>query len=302
MVKEKLQALFTQPIVSVQTLGETYKGRANDVWLVVLQNETEYVVRSPKATRTDNEFTAGINMIYGVDALAVQEHIDQINRSVSATNSFQTPKVIRKMNISGRLYLVMEKMEGIPSTTFQGKTSESYHDYGRKLARLHADKTHFFGPVYDGKQDELKNFHQQLKKAVGYLTTHYFANQHDIVSYAKQIQQKLEELPPPESASLILIDLDVTQYIERDGNVMSLVDTEYVVYGPPAFDLIALEYLLTKEAAHFVERGYKEIHPLPLKLQEVRECYRFVSLLLGIHGSWDLQKWMHHPAYFAHHQ
>ena len=185
-MKKTLQALFDQPIVSVKTLGEQYDGRANDVWLISFQDQTEYVIKSPKTAREESEFVYGINMIYGVNAHKVQAHLDQIN----------------------------------------------------------------------------------------------------------------EKLTSPDSASLILIDLDPSQYIEKDDQVTSLVDTEYVVFGPTAFDFIALEYLLTKEAAHDVQLGYEEICPIPHQLHEVRECYRFVSLLLDIHGSWDLNKWMNHPILF----
>jgi len=71
-MKKTLQALFDQPIVSVKTLGEPYDGRANDVWLISLQDQTEYVVKSPKTAREESEFVYGINMIYGVDARTVQ--------------------------------------------------------------------------------------------------------------------------------------------------------------------------------------------------------------------------------------
>ncbi len=50
-MKKTLQALFDQPIVSVKTLGEPYDGRANDVWLISLQDKTEYVVKSPKTDK-----------------------------------------------------------------------------------------------------------------------------------------------------------------------------------------------------------------------------------------------------------
>ncbi|PRO43263.1 phosphotransferase [Bacillus sp. LLTC93] len=297
-MRQKLETLFDQPIVSIKTLGEQYDGRTNDVWLVSLQDETEYVVRSRRTNRNESEFTAGISLIYGVDAHAVQDHIDQINRRLSQTKSFHIPAVIRQVQISGRNYTVMEKVEGTSITTLKGRTPAFYEDYGRKLARFHAYQTHFFGAVYGGKRHDLKNFNQQLKKAVHHLTSHYYVNQPEIVRYEKIVQQKLEELSLPESSSLILIDLDATQYIERDGKVMCLVDTEYVVFGPAEFDFIALEYLLTKEAAHFVQRGYEDIRPLPKQLHEVRECYRFVSFLLDIHGSWDVQKWMNHPVFF----
>ncbi|WP_423059950.1 hypothetical protein [Bacillus safensis] len=85
-MKKTLEALFHQPIVSVKALGEQYDGRANDVWLISLQDKTEYVVKSPKTAREESEFVSGIKMIYGVDDRTVQEHIDQINQKLSHTH------------------------------------------------------------------------------------------------------------------------------------------------------------------------------------------------------------------------
>lgn len=300
-MKKMLQALFDQPIVSVKTLGEPYDGRANDVWLISLQDQTEYVVKSPKTAREESEFVYGINMIYGVDARTVQEHLDEINEKLAHTNSFHIPKVVRKVKKAGKHFYVMEKVEGIPLTSFEGRSAQFYRDYGRKLAHLHSYQTNFFGAVYGGEERHLREFHALLKKAVSKLISHYYADQPEYQNYAEKVQQKLEKLSPPDAASLILIDLDPSQYIEKDDQVMSLVDTEYVVFGPAAFDFIALEYLLTKEAAQAVQLGYEEICPLPHQLHEVRECYRFVSLLLDIHGSWDMKKWMNHPIRFSPH-
>ncbi|MCW4643944.1 aminoglycoside phosphotransferase family protein [Bacillus safensis] len=297
-MKKTLEALFHQPIVSVKALGEQYDGRANDVWLISLQDKTEYVVKSPKTAREESEFVSGIKMIYGVDDRTVQEHIDQINQKLSHTHSFHIPEVVRKVKKAGRQFYVMEKVEGTPCTSFEGRSSDFYKDYGRKLAQLHSYRTDFFGAVYGAEKKHLREFHAVLKKAVSKLIDRYYADQPEFHCYAEIVLQKIEKLRTPDSASLILIDLDPSQYIENDDQVTSLVDTEYVVYGPAAFDFIALEYLLTKEAARNVQLGYEEICPLPRELHEVRECYRFVSLLLDIHGSWDLKKWMNHPILF----
>ncbi|MGN7328102.1 phosphotransferase [Bacillus pumilus] len=297
-MKKTLQALFDQPIVSVETLGEQYEGRANDVWLISLQDKTEYVVKSPKMTRAENEFVYGINMIYGVNAHTGQEHLDQINEKLALTNSFHIPKVVRKVKKAGKHDDVMEKVEGTPLTSFERRSSHFYQDYGRKLALLHSYRTNSFGAVYGAETRHLREYHPLLKTAVSKLLSRYYADQPEFQRYGEMVQQKLNHLSPPDSASLILIDLDPSQYIEKDDQVTSLVDTEYVVFGPAAFDFIALEYLLTKETAHDVQLGYEEICPLPRQLHEVRECYRFVSLLLDIHGSWDIQKWMNHPTFF----
>ncbi|MFA3775441.1 phosphotransferase [Bacillus safensis] len=165
-MKKTLEALFHQPIVSVKTLGEQYDGRANDVWLISLQDKTEYVIKSPKTAREESEFVTGINMIYGVDAHTTQKYIDQINQKLSHTNSFQIPEVVRKVKKAGRHFYVMEKVEGTPFTSFYGRSSNFYKDYGRKLAHLHSYRTDFFGAVYGAEKKHLREFHAVLKKAV----------------------------------------------------------------------------------------------------------------------------------------
>ncbi|MCY9671121.1 hypothetical protein P5485_013520 [Bacillus pumilus] len=107
-MKRTLQALFDQPIVSVETLGEQYDGRANDVWLISLQDKTEYVVKSPKMTKVESEFEYGIDIIYGVNAHIGQEYLDQINEKLALTNSFHIPKVVRKVKKAGKHDDVME--------------------------------------------------------------------------------------------------------------------------------------------------------------------------------------------------
>ncbi|WP_223249544.1 phosphotransferase [Bacillus sp. NMCN6] len=174
-MKKTLQALFDQPIVSVKTLGEQYDGRANDVWLISLQDQTEYVMKSPKTAREESEFVYGINMIYGVNAHTVQEHIDQINEKLSHTNSFHIPEVVRKVKKAGRHYCVMEKVEGIPLISFEGRSSHFYKDYGRKLAHLHSYRTHSFGAVYGAEKRQLREFHALLKKAISKLISRYYA-------------------------------------------------------------------------------------------------------------------------------
>ena len=122
-MKKTLEALFHQPIVSVKTLGEQYDGRANDVWLISLQDKTEYVIKSPKTAREESEFVTGINMIYGVDAHTTQKYIDQINQKLSHTNSFQIPEVVRKVKKAGKNDDVMEKVDGTPLTSFERRSS-----------------------------------------------------------------------------------------------------------------------------------------------------------------------------------
>ncbi|WP_277518913.1 phosphotransferase [Bacillus altitudinis] len=177
-MNKTLQTLFDQPLVSVKTLGEPYDGRANDVWLISLQDQTEYVVKSPKTAKEESEFVYGINMIYGVDARTVQEHLDEINKKLAHTNSFHIPKVVRKVKKAGKHFYVMEKVEG----------AQFYRDYGRKLAHLHSYQTNFFGAVYGGEKRHLREFHALLKKTVSKLISRYYADQPEYQDYAEKVQ------------------------------------------------------------------------------------------------------------------
>ncbi|BBP91520.1 hypothetical protein BsIDN1_51380 [Bacillus safensis] len=137
------------------------------MWLISLQDKTEYVVKSPKTAREESEFVFGIKMIYGVDDRTVQEHIDQINQKLSHMNSsFHIPEVVRKVKKAGRHFLCNGKSRrNNLYIFFWGRSSDFYKDYGRKLAQLHSYRIDFFGgAVYGAEKKHLREFHAVLKR------------------------------------------------------------------------------------------------------------------------------------------
>lgn len=95
----------------------------------------------------------------------------------------------------------------------------------------------------------------------------------------------------------IMLDLDPTQFITDGTDLTGLVDLEVYAYGPPAFELCMLEYLLDAAQAADFRIGYERVRPLP-DLQDVRPLYRYLGLLLAVQGRVPYEQWMNIPAIF----
>ncbi|MDA7026149.1 phosphotransferase [Bacillus sp. CLL-7-23] len=227
----------------------------------------------------------------------VDEYIETVNEQLKKTDSFAIPAVIRKQQVDERRFLVMEKIEGQQVTSFIGRSPEFLMDYGRQLAKLHQFQADYFGTVQEGKRANLSEFHQTLISTAEKLIDRYDMHSKKIREYFPVFKEKIRNLESPAFASFILIDIDPSQYVEKNGVISGLVDTEAVAIGPREYDFIALEYLLTEREALFIQQGYEDISNLPKNLDAVRECYRFICLLLDIHGTWDHQ-WIRHPVRF----
>ncbi|MDA1475867.1 phosphotransferase [Bacillus changyiensis] len=293
-----LQKLFQQKIKKAVVLGDLYEGRANNVWRIIFEDVPDCIVREPKSGIEESEFSFGCKEIFGLNMSHVYEHIEIVNEQLKNTNSFAIPAVIRKQQVEGRRFLVMEKIEGQQVASFIDRSPEFLMDYGRQLANLHQFHAAYFGTVHEGKRADLSVFHQTLVSTAEKLIDRYDMYSKHIREYFPIFKEKIRNLKSPVSASFILIDIDPSQYVEKNGMISGLVDTEAVAIGPREYDFVALEYLLTEREALFIQQGYEDISNLPKNLAAVRECYRFICLLLDIHGTWDFHQWMRHPVRF----
>lgn len=294
-----LQTLFSKKIRDIRILGELYKGRANHVWCVAFEDDSELIVREPKPLTKESEFSFGVQAIFGVEMKLIFDRMEQLNKKLKQTNSFQIPSVIDRKKKGDRHFIVMEKIEGVQVDTFIDRSPSFLKDYGRKLSKLHQSRFSFFGTVNEEKRDDLEEFHPTLVHVAEQLISRFYSDNQEIKDYLPIFKEKMTKLPAPDTAGYILIDIDPTQYIEKNDVISGLVDTECFAVGPCEFDFIALEYLVTEREAALIRKGYEEISELPSQLDEMRECYRFISLILDIHGTWDINEWMKHPMWFS---
>ncbi|NPC92245.1 phosphotransferase [Bacillus sp. WMMC1349] len=293
-----LQKLFQQKIKKAVVFGDLYEGRANNVWRIIFEDAPDCIVREPKSGLEESEFSFGCKEIFGLNMSRVDEYIETVNEQLKKTDSFAIPAVICKQQVDERRFLVMEKIEGKQVTSFIDRSPGFLMDYGRQLAKLHQFDANYFGTVQEGKRANLSEFHQTLISTAEKLIDRYDMHSKNIREYFPVFKEKIRNLEPPASASFILIDIDPSQYVEKNGVISGLVDTEAVAIGPREYDFVALEYLLTEREALFIQQGYEDISTLPKNLDAVRECYRFICLLLDIHGTWDFHQWMRHPVRF----
>ena len=129
------------------------------------------------------------------------------------------------------------------------------------------------------------------------LVSRFFADDERMSGALGPICRAALALPAPERAALVMVDLDVCQFLSDGRRITAVVDTEGYVVGPRELDLIALEYLLDQAGAAAFARGYRTVLPLP-DLAPVRTIYRYLYLLLEVQGQADFDEWMRWPSLF----
>lgn len=98
-------------------------------------------------------------------------------------------------------------------------------------------------------------------------------------------------MPVPEHFCPVIIDLDPSRFLIRDGMLSAVVDVEAYVVGPRELDFIGLEYLLEEESAAAFLQGYSTLLSPP-HLKRYRRVYRYFYRLLGVQGSVDWDRWL----------
>ena len=125
----------------------------------------------------------------------------------------------------------------------------------------------------------------------------FYSDNESIQNAFPTFESQLSSLPAPKESTLVLIDMDPTQFLSDGTTITGLVDTEAYAVAPREFDFIGLEYIFTEKEAHAFKQGYETIMPIP-RLEECRHPYRYLYRLLSVQGSVELEKWLSHPVYF----
>ncbi|MGG1635221.1 phosphotransferase [Paenibacillus sp. FSL K6-3182] len=289
-----LQSLFSEPIMSQSTLG----GFASDVFLVITE-AGEYVVRSSGVDETvDAPFVWACSNLFGKQ-LSETFDMEIINQYLSRlTSNIAIPSVLGKAVIDGRQVISVEKINGIP-LSFQNKSAMLMEDFGRSIAEIHSHKVKEWGSLNGSVRHALADFPQKLADALRVLAARYYKENTAIYESLNYYCSLAENMPVPEYAACIMLDMDPRQFLSNGERVSAIVDTEAYVLGPREMDLIAIECSLDEAGAHYFRKGYAEVLPFPDLLQ-VRELYRYFFCLLEIKGpAFDYHKWMSFPQLFG---
>lgn len=297
-MKALLQPLFSKPILKATPLDPGYENHGSDVWLVETEDERA-VVRSSRMhgpAEALNDFWWGCRRLFGIEPWHTFD-LEAIHRELGEAGGFRIPGVLRKGVVDGREWVAVEWVDGEPLRSFAALCDDALVRFGRELALVHARAYDFCGHVTRRIAYPPGEFHERAAQASRELVDRFFREDTAIRQALDEMCQALRSLPAPGAASLILVDMDPTQFLVSDGGDIALIDAEACALGPRELDFVALEYCLdAKEAAH-VAKGYASVLPVP-DLTRVREPYRYVYRLLSIQGTVPLEQWLGHPALF----
>ncbi|MGE7884091.1 phosphotransferase [Bacillus sp. NPDC094077] len=291
-----LQQLFTSPILSVQPLHPGYEDHASDVFLVQTE-EKEVIVRSSKMNEEpNNDFWWGCKNLFGVDPRNVH-HLEAIHKLLQKHTHLPIPTILQKHILNGREYVVAEKLKGKTLQSFLEQPDSILFSLGKGLAEIHSFQADFIGNPARTFQVPLEEFKSHILKVSKNLVNMFYSDNASIHNAFHTFELQLSTLPGPEESTLVLIDMDPTQFLSDGTTITGLVDTEAYAVAPREFDFIGLEYVLTEKEARAFKQGYETIMPIP-RLEKCRQPYRYLYRLLSVQGSVELEKWLRHPSYF----
>ncbi|MCY0901090.1 MAG: hypothetical protein OWU32_02760 [Firmicutes bacterium] len=263
---EVLKALFSEPIVSWEVLPADYEDHASDIWHVTTASE-DVIVRASRVTAQDmvrTPFYLGMARLFDVDPRDLQR-LRVVNDALAPMSPLRIPKVLRVVEARGRQYAVMERLPWDRLSSFDALSKPGLRDLGRALA------THHQHALTTSSFDE---FAMRLRQ-----TLHLFCVDPGACGSCLHTLHTVS----PAGLVPILVDFYAGQFVAAQGRVTGLVDTEFVVPGPPELELVILEYLLSEESAQSVRKGYESLRPFP-RLRGVRPVYRMLCQVMEIHG------------------
>ncbi|WIG29463.1 nitrate reductase [Bacillus toyonensis] len=291
-----LQQLFTSPILSIRALHPGYEDHASDVFLIQTA-DAEVIVRSSKMNEEpNNDFWWGCKNLFGIDPRNVH-HSETVHALLQKHTNLPIPTILEKHILDGREFIVAEKLVGNTVQSFIGQPDSILFSLGKGLAQIHKYTAHFVGNPSRTLQVPLAEFQPHILKVSKELVNRFYFDNESIYNAFHTFESQLSTLPTPKESTLVLIDMDPTQFLSDGITITGLIDTEAYAVAPREFDFIGLEYVLSEKEAHAFKSGYETIMSIP-HLEECRQPYRYLYRLLSVQGSVELKKWLSYPSYF----
>jgi hypothetical protein len=291
-----LRTLFTEPVLEQRRLDPGHTNYTNDVWLVRLP-EREVVVRlNVGRGDLDSPFWWGCNHLFGSDPRRMSD-LACIHERLLEAGGMVVPRVLQVATLAGQACAVVERLPGTQLRAFVGLSDVALEEFGVALARQHRFCFAWCGHPCGTRAYPLPEFHTRAVAAMRALAGRFYATNATIQALMEEMCRDTLALPPPEDASLVLVDMDPDQYLTDGQRVTALVDAEGCVVAPRALDFVALEYVLDGRSAHALARGYARVLPLP-ELGRVRRVYRYLYRLIEIQSAVPIGEWLASPSWF----
>jgi len=287
---------LSEKILRVEELSPGYDDHASDVWRVQT-DAREVIVRTSNIgdIKDASVFFWSVNRLFGVDPNNVFA-LEAVNRMLSGFGAFRYPKVLGKYKADTE-YLIVELLPGSLLTSLMELPDDELRKFGRNMAKIHGHQYDYVGNPSGTFKVGLDGANAHFIRAMREIVAKFYSDDRKIVDALPEMERAFRDLPAPENASFVLVDIDPTQFLAENGVITGLVDTEAYVIAPRELDFVALEYILDGRSATLVAEGYETVLPMP-DLQSVRRVYRYLYKLVDIQGGDDLDDWFSHPIFF----
>lgn len=286
----------SERIINIKELSPGYDDHASDVWRIKTEKR-EVIVRASgiEDVKCAGAFFRSLNIIFGIDPTNVFA-MEAINDRLFDLNAFVYPKILEKHKID-REYVVVELLQGATLKSFERLSDDELRKFGSNLAKIHSYKHNYWGNPSGTFAIDLDKANAHVIRSMKEIVNEFYLGDKKIVNYLPQMERTLRDIPAPRCSSFVLVDIDPTQFLVRNGSITGLVDTEAYVIAPREFDFIALEYVLSKHSSELISEGYETVLPLP-DLTSTRTVYRYLYRLIEIQGDDDIDDWLSRPILF----
>ncbi|WP_432355584.1 phosphotransferase [Sporosarcina sp. A2] len=291
-----LQSLFEESIVEFQELNPGYDDHASDVWLVKTDKQEVVVRTSRMIEEPSDDFWWGCKSLFGIDPRNVFG-LEQVNNELYDISSIPIPRILKKGTISSRQFVVVERLNGAVVQSFKNQPPSLLQDLGEGLAKIHQYQVNYVGSPSGDFKIPLKSFNKHLIETMTNLVYKFYKDQDEIRIKLPKMIKLAGEIPIPQFASFVLVDMDPTQFLSNNKELTGLVDTEAYVMAPRELDFVGLEYILDKNSIKDFIIGYERIMEIP-DLKSSRIPYRYLYRLLSVQGSVDIDVWLNHDELF----
>jgi hypothetical protein len=167
---------------------------------------------------------------------------------------------------------------------------------GRHLGKLHSTRDARWGNFPQTESFPPGDFPQRLAHTLQQLSSYGCTGDIEVQKSLHLFMDMAKNIPPPNHISLIMPDINPSQFLVEGNRITALIDIESYVRGPIELELTIVELLLT-DGIPF-RQGYEEVRGCFPSLDQVRTVYRFFLYLLFNAPLKGIANWTEAPIRF----
>lgn len=280
---------------SYQLVPEQHPGQANQIWIGPWTDMSSVAIRIPNAFHGDMApYYDGVKQLFGY-TYGTPFHYQAMYRLLRQHSELPIPELLSVTLPERTSFTPVHRfVNGQPAKLFSELSIPGAIAYGQHLGRRHSIQTTAYGSF--GAFQTNMTFSEQAAMTIRHLLRAYpYDNETRTALYkaAAEFAQSSATL----SFAPILIDLDPTQFFIDTGRFTCWIDIDFVLFGPPEFELIALEPHLTHTLAVALRGGYERVRQFP-HLTLVRSMYRGLQRALCLQGPQASEEWQNAATFF----